>query len=67
MASNGTVNPIQVEKFLKGVDYPCSKDDLIKKAQEEGADQDVISTLEKMKMDNFNSPNDVAQAIGEIE
>ncbi|HXS15446.1 MAG TPA: DUF2795 domain-containing protein [Candidatus Saccharimonadales bacterium] len=61
------VNPIQVQKFLKGVDYPCKKDDLVKKAQEEGADENVISTLKEMKMDSFNSPNDVAQAIGQIE
>ena len=28
------VNPVQVQKFLGGVDYPCSKDDLIKLRQE---------------------------------
>ncbi len=63
----GHVNPIQVQKFLKGVDYPCSKQDLINKAKQEGADQNVIETLQNMPMDRFNSPNDVAQAIGKIE
>ncbi len=61
------VNPIQVQKFLGGVDYPCSKQELINKAKEKGADNNVISTLQRMKGDRFNSPNDVAEAIGEIE
>ena len=61
------VNPIQVQKFLSGVNYPASKDDLIKKAQQEGASQDVVSTLQQMPGDRFNSPNDVSQAIGKIE
>ncbi len=63
----GYVNPIQVQKFLKGVDYPCSKQDLLQKAKEEGADENVLQTLQRMPMDRFNSPNDVAQAIGKIE
>ncbi len=61
------VNPIQVQKFLKGVDYPCSKQELISKAQQEGADQNVLQTLQAMPMERFNSPNDVAEAIGKIE
>lgn len=61
------VNPIQVQKFLSGVDYPASKDDLIQKARQEGASQDVIGTLEQMPGDQYNSPNDVSQAIGKVE
>ncbi len=61
------VNPIQVQKYLKGVDYPCSKQDLVNIAKQEGADENVLQTLQDMPMDRFNSPNDVAQAIGKIE
>ncbi len=63
----GYVNPIQVQKYLKGVDYPCNKQGLIDRAKQEGADEKVIQTLQAMPMDQFNSPNDVAQAIGKIE
>ncbi len=63
----GRVNPIQVQKFLKGVDYPASKQELIDKARAEGADQNVVQTLQAMPGERFNSPNDVAQAIGKIE
>jgi hypothetical protein len=61
------VNPIQVQKFLGGIDYPASKDDLLQKARQEGASQEVVSTLESMPGDRYNSPNDVSEAIGKLE
>ncbi len=64
---SGRVNPIQVQKFLKGVDYPCRKQDLLNQAKAEGADENVLQTLQQMPGERFNSPNDVAQAIGKIE
>ena len=30
------VNPIQIQKFLKGVDYPASKSDLLRNAERRG-------------------------------
>jgi len=61
------VNPVQVQKFLGGIDYPASKQDLIQKARQEGANQDIVSTLERMPGDRYNSPNDVSEAIGTLE
>lgn len=60
------VNPIQVEKYLRHVDYPAEKEDLIKSAEEEGADENVIHTLEDLPEDKFNGPKDVSRAIGRI-
>ncbi len=61
------VNPIQVQKYLSGVNYPASKQDLVDKARQEGASQDVLQTIEKMPGQTYNSPNDVSEAIGKIE
>lgn len=61
------VNPVQVQKFLKGVDYPTDKDDLVRTAKDQGADENVINTLQNMQMEDFNSPNDVTEAIGKME
>ena len=60
------VNPIQVQKFLGGIDYPVGKRELVEHAKSEGADDDVTSTLEELPMDEFNSPNDVSEAIGKL-
>lgn len=62
------VNPIQVQKYLKGIDYPASKNDLIKCAEEHGADDNIRSTLEQLSdKKKFETSADVSKAIGEIE
>jgi hypothetical protein len=60
------VNPIQLEKYLKGIDYPVSKADLLKQAEKNGADQQVKSTLEQLPDKSFDSPTDVSKAVGAI-
>jgi hypothetical protein len=57
-------NPIQLQKYLGGVDYPTDKQTLIRRAQDNGAGDDVIRTLQNLPTDRFNSPNDVSEAIG---
>ncbi len=60
------VNPIQVQKFLGGIDYPIGKQELVEHAKSKGADDEVMSTLEQLPFDEFNSPNDVSEAIGKL-
>lgn len=60
------LSPAQIQQYLGGVDYPCSKDDLVEHAREEGADENVIDIIEGLPMDRFNSPNDVSEAMGEM-
>ena len=50
------VNPIQIQKFLKGVDYPASKSDLLRNAEREGADEDVRATLERLPDRSMSPP-----------
>jgi hypothetical protein len=59
-----TNNPIKLQKYLGGVDYPTDKRTLVRSAREHGADDDVIQTLESLPFDRFNSPNDVSEAFG---
>lgn len=60
------INPIQLQKFLKGVDYPAQKKDLIKHAEKQGADKNVLSTLEKISDGEYTTPAEVSQAVGEV-
>ena len=68
-AQGGTqkVNPVQVQKFLKGVDYPADKNELIQAAKDEGADENVISMLESLPDEEYQTPADLSQAIGAEE
>jgi hypothetical protein len=60
------VNPIQVQKYLSGINYPADKKTIVETAQKEGADGEVVDALQRMPGDHFNSPNDVSEAIGKL-
>ncbi|HEX2969717.1 MAG TPA: DUF2795 domain-containing protein [Bacteroidales bacterium] len=59
--------PIQVQKYLKGMDYPAAKKDLIDKAKENKAPEEVITMLEQIKSNKFNDPAEVSKALGDSE
>ncbi|HEV7897196.1 MAG TPA: DUF2795 domain-containing protein [Planosporangium sp.] len=61
-----TVNPIQLQKLLKGIDYPADKNTLLRRARENGADDNAMRTLQELPRDRFNSPNDVSEAVGDM-
>ncbi|HEX8101441.1 MAG TPA: DUF2795 domain-containing protein [Solirubrobacteraceae bacterium] len=56
-------NPIEVQKHLKGVDYPASKDDLVSTAEGNGAPSEVVEQLRGMGKDSFDGPSAVVEAI----
>lgn len=60
------VNPIEVEKSLKGIDFPAKKQDLLKHAQQKGAEQDVLETIKDLPEKEFHTAADVTKAIGEM-
>jgi hypothetical protein len=60
------VNPIQVQKFLKGIDYPVSKQQIIQTAQREGADENVMQALQRLPEHEYNSPNDISEELGKL-
>jgi len=60
------MTPVQLQKYLSGVDYPARKNDLVRRARDLGADREVVRTLESLPREEFNSPNDVSEAIGDI-
>jgi hypothetical protein len=53
------INPIQVQKALGGIDYPASKEDLVKHAEEKGADEEVLSALKDLPDRKYETPADV--------
>ncbi|MGG6267668.1 DUF2795 domain-containing protein [Leptolyngbya sp. AN03gr2] len=61
------VNPIDVQKCLKGIDYPVNKEDLIKHAEKNGADETLKSLLQDLPEEEFAKPTDVNKAIGQVE
>jgi hypothetical protein len=60
---NDTPNPIQIQKFLGGIDYPASKDDIISTAEKSGADDNVLETLRGIPDKSYDGPTAVSEAV----
>ena len=58
------VQVTEVQKALKGADYPASRDDLVSLAESNGADAEVVDALRGMDGDSFDSPADVMKGVG---
>jgi uncharacterized protein DUF2795 len=57
------MNPIEVQKHLKGMSYPASRDDLVSTAEDNGADEDLLGQLRGLDRNTFSGPDDVMEAL----
>lgn len=62
-----TPNPIQIQKFLSGVDYPVQRDQLVAHARSKGADKQVLDALHRIPDRRYDGPNAVSAAIGDLK
>jgi uncharacterized protein DUF2795 len=53
----------EVQKALKGVDYPATRDQLAEQAERNGADRGLVDTLRNMGKDSFDGPNAVMKEL----
>ena len=58
-------NPIQVQKYLSGIDYPASKDDMVSTAEQEGAADDVLEALSAIPDGEYDAPTAVSSAVSD--
>lgn len=57
------LNPIELQKVLKGADYPASRDDLVSLAKSNGASDDLVEKLSNAGTSRFDGPDDVQKAL----
>ena len=57
-------SPIDVQKNLKGMSYPASKDDLVQTAEGNGADEELLGQLRGLGKNEFESPAEVMKELG---
>lgn len=58
-----TPNPIDVQKHLGGLDYPASKDDIVSKAKDSGADGALLDALNSLPDKQYEKPTDVSHEL----
>ncbi len=56
-------NPIEIEKSLRAIDFPATKEEIITKAKENGASRDVLDALNKMTEKEYQKPMDVTKEV----
>jgi hypothetical protein len=57
------VQVTEVQKALKGAEYPAGKDDLVRLAESNGAGGEVVDALRGMDGGTYESPADVMKAV----
>ncbi len=58
------VNPIELQKHLKGASYPAAKNDLVALAESNGAPDEILDALRNAGATSFDGPDDVQRALG---
>ena len=61
------VNPIQLQKFLKGTDYPADKKALLKQAEKNGAEKDMTEILNQLPEQEYQTPAEVSKEVGKLQ
>jgi hypothetical protein len=59
------INPIELQKHLSGLDYPASKDAIVKKAEDAGADSDTLDALKKIADKEYDAPTAINSAVSD--
>lgn len=63
----GGHSPSNILHHLKGVDFPAHKDDLVHKAEENEAGQDILDILRQLPDTDYQSMADVLKGVGTVE
>ncbi|KTD17129.1 DUF2795 domain-containing protein [Legionella jordanis] len=63
MSRSQDINPIEVQKYLKGINFPASKQNIIDCAKKNGAPSEVVDTIKNIKEEQFSSPTDISKHI----
>ena len=61
------VEPAAVRRFLLNVDFPATKGEIVRAAERQKADDDVLFTLEQLPEREYRSPGEVTTALGAPE
>lgn len=61
--ASGSLDPIELQKALKGLDYPATRGALISAARDNRADDRIINALMRIPEQHYESPAKVSEAV----
>jgi hypothetical protein len=57
------INPIELQKALKGASYPTDREHLTELAKKNGADQQLVEKISHLRERQFDGPDKVERAV----
>lgn len=64
---HGCLPPAQIGPFIKDINFPVNKKEIIQHAKNSNADQEVIDTLNNLPNQKFNSSQKLKKILGDIQ
>ncbi|MBY8873432.1 DUF2795 domain-containing protein [Micromonospora sp. PLK6-60] len=61
-----TVSGAQMQEYLAGLDYPVSREDVLRRAQENGASTELLQLLMALPADQFDDPAELHRALATL-
>ncbi|GAB3174490.1 uncharacterized protein DUF2795 [Micromonospora palomenae] len=61
-----TVTGAQLQDYLAGLDYPVSREDLVRWGQENGASTELLQMLRALPAEQFNDPAELHEALATL-
>ncbi|WDZ85046.1 DUF2795 domain-containing protein [Micromonospora cathayae] len=55
-----------LREYLDGLDYPVSREDLVRRAQENGASTEVLQLLRALPAEQFGSPAELGDTLASL-
>lgn len=63
----GGESPANVSTYLKGIDFPAGRDQLVQHAEKNGAESDVLNIVKQMPEQEYGNMADVMKAYGDVK
>ncbi|MER5333264.1 DUF2795 domain-containing protein [Micromonospora sp. NPDC002717] len=61
-----TVTGVQLQEYLAGLDYPVSREDLVRWGQENGVSTEMLQMLRSLPREEFDSPAELSEALNTL-
>jgi hypothetical protein len=59
----GDLSPADVQKYLEGLNFPASKEEVLATAQSNGAPQALVEQIRALGPEQFSNPDDIVSAL----
>jgi hypothetical protein len=61
------VSAAQIQVYLKGIDYPATKDEIVQTAEQNDAPENVMKWLRQLPERTYERPNHVEEEFGKMK